>query len=71
MKEFAKAVLALEDLEEALPRLPMPVARGPDEAAGALAIVPVRMRPPAAIIQARAAAAVPSGARALRTPRLG
>ncbi len=56
-KEFAKA--ALEDLEEALRRLPPAVARGPDAAAVAFAIVPVRMRAPPAVAQARAAAAGP------------
>ena len=59
-KEFAKVILALEDLEKASPRLPASSPpRGADAAAGALALVPVRMQPPGAVVKARAAAAGP------------
>ena len=58
LHDFAKAMVALEALEAGMPRgAAMVPALGADAAAGGLAIVPVRMLPPAQLAMARAAAA--------------
>jgi hypothetical protein len=58
LHDFAKAMVVLEALEAGMPRAALMVAaRGADAAAGGLAIVPVRMRPPRELATLRAAAA--------------
>ncbi len=62
MPEIARAVLALQALEAALPRQAAQlVPRGPGAGAELdVAVVPVRLRPPAEIVALRGAAARPS-----------